>query len=326
MITPIAHTSKRGRHHLPEVALYRGPQAIGVVGDGSFSALFGFSWACIWNKGLKLYKEAGGTWLEQNSPEPLPQLQNTDRHLSCQSDQAARPMIAWERSGSVYVWFWDPVAVQFDVENLGPGVDPVLLMDAQLNGIVGNSDGVLFYLDSSRTEVKYRLQRDRWATEYSLALLPEPMYLDQAIVLPWRYELLLGNETTPTYALRSALYPIDVGTEYLAGQVNALNGTYLPARIDAAALEALAGQIEPRPGSYAPAAIFLSATEALAGQIEPRPGTYALAVIRANPATEALAGQIEPRPGTYALAVIRANPATEALAGQIEPLNGRYHL
>ncbi|GIW25786.1 hypothetical protein [Meiothermus sp.] len=324
-----ARTSKRGRHHLPEVALYRGPAAIGEVGSGSYADLFGHKWACVWDKarGLLLYKEIGAVWAEQTSPEPLPTLQKTDRHLSVQSDQAARPVIAWESSGTLWVWFWNPITAVFDLEGVGPGLDPVLLMDAQINGITSNSDVVLFYLSPSRTTIHYRLQRDRWGIEYTLATLPEPMYLDQAIALPWRYELWLGSDTTPSVALRSALYPVDVGTESLNSTVSPLDGHYLPARLDNSASEALSGQIEPRPGTYMPAAIYpLARLEALAGQIEPRPGAYALAVIRANPATEALAGQIEPRPGAYALAVIRANPATEALAGQIEPRPGAYAL
>jgi hypothetical protein len=324
-----AKTSKRGKHHLPEVALYRGPVAVGVVGNGSYNDLFGHQWALIWDKarGLVLAKNVAGQWLEQTSPEPLPELQKNDRHISAQSDQAARPVIAWERQGILYVWFWNPVTTTFDLELLGPGVDPVLLIDAQLNGITGNSDVVLFYLHPNRQSIRYRLQRDRWAIEYTLTALPEPMYLDQALALPWRYELWLGSAATPSHTLRSALYPIDVGAERLAGSIWALNGAYLPARLDASATEALAGQIAPQPGAYMPAALYpLVNTERLGGQITPQPGQYALAVIRANPATEALAGQIAPQPGQYALAVIRANPATEALAGQITPLDGRYHL
>jgi hypothetical protein len=224
------------------------------------------------------------------------------RHIALCFDQAARPLIAWERNSHIWVRFWNPIANAFELEHCGPGVDPVLLMDAQLNGIIGNSDAVLFYLNQNRQTIHYRLQRDRWSINNTLTTLPQIMYLDQAIALPWRYELWLGNENTISYTLRSALYPVDVGTEYLQGSVNAVDGRYLPARLDASANEALAGQIQPRPGVYMPAAIY------------------------PNPATEALAGQIQPRPGQYALAVIRANPATEAMAGQIQPLNGRYYL
>lgn len=329
MSTPTARTSKRGPHHLPEVALYRGPSAIGVVGGGTYQDLFGYHWACVWDKsrGLVLYKEIGGVWAEQTSPSPLPPLHTTDRHISVQSDQAARPVIAWERSEVIWVWFWNPIISAFELENVGAGVDPVLLIDAQLNGITGNSDVVLFYLNQNRQTIHYRLQRDRWAIQYTLTSLPEPMYLDQAVALPWRYELWLGNDAIPSYTLRSALYPVDAGSEHLSSSVIPLDGHYLPARLDSTAFEALAGRIEPRPGVYMPAAIYpVPRTEALAGQIEPQAGVYALAVIRANPATEALAGQVEPTSGLYALAVIRANPATEALAGQIEPLPGRYHL
>ena len=323
-----AKTSKRGKHHLPEIALYRGPEAIGVVGGGSYNDLFGHQWALVWDKsrGLVLAKNVAGAWVEQTSPEPLPMVQKNDRHISAQSDQAARPVIAWERQETLYVWFWNPITTRFELEMLGSGVDPVLFIDAQLNGITGNSDVVLFYLHPDRQSIRYRLQRDRWGIEYTLAALPEPMYLDQAVALPYRYELWLGSETTPSHTLRSALYPIDVGTERLAGTIAALNGVYLPARLDASATEALAGQIAPRPGAYMPAALYLASTERLGGQITPRTGRYALAFTQANPATEALAGQIIPHTGQYALAAIQANPATEALAGQITPLNGRYHL
>ena len=304
MSTPTARTSKRGPNHLPEVALYRGPQTIGAVNSGSYNDLFGYNWALLWDKskGLVLLKEVAGQWLEQTSPEPLPALQKHDRHITAQSDQAARPVIAWERSQTLWIWFWNPFLSTFETENLGAGLDPVLMMDAQLNGITGNSDVVLFYLSPDRQTIHYRLQRDRWAIQYTLASLPNPMYLDQAVALPWRYELWLGSDTTPSYTLRSTLYPIDVGTERLQGAVAVLNGLYLPARLDASAAEALAGQIEPRPGVYMPAALYpLAQTEALAGQVEPRSGLYALAVIRANPATEALAGQIQPLPGRYHL-------------------------
>ncbi len=321
-----AKTSKRGPFHLPEVALYRGPQTIGAVNTGSHSDLFGYNWALLWDKGrgLVLLKEVAGQWLEQTSPEPLPALQKHDRHLTAQSDQAARPVIAWERSQTLWIWFWNPFLNTFELENLGAGVDPVLMMDAQLNGITKNSDVVLFYLSLDRQTIHYRLQRDRWATPYTLATLPQPMYLDQAVALPFRYELWLGTDELASFTLRSVLYPIDVGTEFLTGTINILDGTYLPARIDASGTETLASQISPQPGVYAPAAIYTLATEALAGQVEPQSGVYALAVIRHGPATEALAGQIEPQSGVYALAVIRHGPATEALTGQIAPLNGFY--
>lgn len=296
-----AKTSKRGPYHLPEVALYRGPQTIGVVNSGSYNDLFGYNWALLWDKGrgLVLLKEVAGQWLEQTSPEPLPALQKHDRHITAQSDQAARPIIAYERSQTLWVWFWNPFLSTFELENLGAGIDPVLMMDAQLNGITGNSDVVLFYLSSDRQTIHYRLQRDRWATPYTLASLPQPMYLDQVVALPFRYELWLGTDQLLSLTLRSALYPIDVGTESLAGTIDILNGTYLPARIDASGTEALAGQISPQPGVYAPAAVYKVAAEALTGQIQPQPGVYALAVIRHGPTTEALAGQIAPLNGFY---------------------------
>lgn len=321
--------------YFAEVALAPGPAAEGAVGDGSLSTLHGSPWALVWDRedlALRLYRWDGSAWLEQPPSAALPALPAPPaaRHLSLAFDQAGRPVVAWEQAGAVYVRQWDPLGGQYVTRGPFAGADPVLLNDATVSRVVGGSDVVLFHLSPDRLRLRWRVQREQYATAHDLldlggapVALAQPAHLDQAVALPWRYELALEREDHTQLYWRSALYDPFV-VEAVAGSALPLDGGYVSALINAAHTEALAGSATPGDGSYTAAVLNAARTEALAGSSAPRDGQYALAVIR-HAATEALTGASAPRDGGYSLAVLRVEK-TESLAGSAQPLDGSYQL
>lgn len=335
MIFQPVESIKYDSTYFAEIAPAPGPAAEGLVGDGSLTALHGSPWALVWSREdlvLRLYRWDGSDWLEQPPSAVLPVLPRPPaaRHLALAFDQAARPVVAWEQNGAIRVRQWDPLSLQYVTRGPFAGVDPVLLNDATVSRVVGGSDVVLFHLSSDRLRLKWRVQREQYAAEHDLldlggspVALAQPAHLDQAVALPWRYELALEQPDHSKLYWRSALYDPFV-VERVSASALPLDGGYVSALINAAHTEALAGAAAPRDGGYTAAVLVAARTEALAGSSEPRGGEYAQVVLRAA-RTEALAGGAAPRDGGYALATLRVE-RTEALAGTAQPLDGSYSL
>ena len=199
-------TSKRQRHHLPEVAFSRGPLGEeGVTGDGSYLALFGSNWALVQHQGdklLHLYQaEPGPEWADRGII-PIPHQGREIRHISLCFDQAARPVVAYERQHDVWVRQWDAGLGQYVMRGPYPGVDPVLIQDAEVNFYSPDSDVLLFYLSRDRRSLQMRVQRETFAVERTIETYPTERILDQGISLPYQWELL-GDGIT----IRSDTYP-----------------------------------------------------------------------------------------------------------------------
>ena len=219
--------SKRGsKHYFAEVALARGPREMAVTGAGSFGELFGYAWMALLDRGerrLRLFqaRDAGAPWAIGTPASalewveiPVPALPHGTkelRHLSLAFDQAARHVVAYERAGEIWVRQWDPRAGQYVMRGPWPGVDPVLVMDAVAGFHVPDSDVLLFHLSPDRRNVVMRAQRELFAESHVVESYTEDALLDQAVSLPYQFELLGSLKSDPTGAglvLRSDLYPI----------------------------------------------------------------------------------------------------------------------
>jgi len=218
--------SRRGKHYIAEVALARGPREMAVTGSGSFEELFGYAWMALLDRGerrLRLFqaRDAGVPWaigaaasalewVEVQVPA-LPHDTKELRHLGLAFDQSARHVVAYERAGEVWVRQWDPGSGQYVMRGPWPGVDPVLIMDAEVNFYVPDSDVLLFHLSDDRTRLNMRAQREDYATEHVVNDLGGEAYLDQAIAASLRVHLAGSMADAPTESglgARSQLYPL----------------------------------------------------------------------------------------------------------------------
>lgn len=223
-ITFKARAYKRLKKLSPEVRLCLGATAEGVTGSGSYSALFGTRWALALDRdgGLHLLRESGASWAEAVPLSPLPVLPKTARHVGLAFDQAARPVVCWENLGEVFVRQYDVLSGRYVVRGGFSGVDPVLVMDAQLLRTTGNSDVHLFFLSQDRKTVFYRSQRDQYAIEYVSSAFLDSMILDAVIIEQYQYKIILFNTITNTNVMLESL-PYSA-KEFLRENVNLSGG------------------------------------------------------------------------------------------------------
>jgi len=218
--------SRRGKHYIAEVALARGPREMAVTGSGSFEELFGYAWMALFDRGerrLRLFqaRDAGVPWAIGAAASalewvevPVPALPHDTkelRHLGLAFDQSARHVVAYERAGEVWVRQWDPGSGQYVMRGPWPGVDPVLIMDAEAGYYTPDSDVLLFHLNADRKTLIMRAQRELYNVAHAVEALPEEAFLDQAIALPYQIELLGSLASDPVTAgvvVRTDLYPV----------------------------------------------------------------------------------------------------------------------
>ncbi|MDW8480594.1 MAG: hypothetical protein RML14_01530 [Meiothermus sp.] len=311
MTPPKARTSKRGSHHLPEVALARGPVGgEGVTGDGSYLALFGAAWALVQHQGDKLLHlyQLQTQWVETGIV-PIPHEGREIRHIALCFDQAARPVVAYERAGQVWVRQWEPVLSQYVLRGPFAGVDPVLIQDAEVNFYSPESDVLLFYLSPDRRTLHMRVQRELFANERTIETYPTERILDQGLALPYQWELL-GEGIT----VRSDTYPVYLPTDLLTAMSAAgpQSGLYRPLvvvqDVGLDNLTTITGQA-PATGNYRPLVVVqdvgLDNLTTITGQA-PATGNYRPLVVVRDVGTDDLTtitGQA-PATGTYAVKVV----------------------
>ena len=83
-------------------------------------------------------------------------------------DQNMRPVICWELGGFVYLYWYDSTIPGPTVTSWA-GRTPVVTLDdkRERSSAEGTNDNLLFYMDGA--DMKMRRQRDRYATEFTVA-------------------------------------------------------------------------------------------------------------------------------------------------------------
>jgi len=211
-----------------EFRLLPGPANIGVVGAGTVQDLYGFSWAILADKitdTIRLFRA-----IKDNQPvsihsgitdagwQELPFIPIihaiTDiAHLAACFDQAAQPVVAYERDGQIHVRQYDPLTQVFVYRGPFAGVDPVLLQDSTVGYNPSDSDVHLYYLDAARTGLHFRVQRELYNTERLIRAFPNPVALDMAIAAPYQIQLVgsfLQSLGQTGYVVRSEPYPVRI--------------------------------------------------------------------------------------------------------------------
>jgi hypothetical protein len=274
---------KRKNKRVPELRIALGPILEGVTGNGSYSDLFGAVWALgLTRNGLKLARLGVAGWYEVTPLEPLPVLPSSARHIGLAFDQAARPVISWENGSEVFIRQWDGASNQYVVRGPFAGVDPVLVMDATVNGDIPNSDVILGHLNVFRDQFIYRVQRELYATPRVIPVAANSV-LDAAFVSNYALHFF-GSSNNLIWSVRSLIYP------------------YIPTD----SLSSITA-IAPASGSYTPVVLIRDeGTDSLSSitAIAPVSGSYTPVVLIRDEGTDSLSSitAIAPNGGTYALA------------------------
>lgn len=214
--------SRRGRGTLrPELVITSGPQRLAQPGGGTIADLYGARWALgLYRGGPRLYQARSGVWHDRTDPEALADLDGA-RHVALAFDQAARPVVAWELAGQVYVRQWSGTAGAYTTRGPWAGCDPVLICDAPQLGVSGASDVLLYHLDSDRAAVVLRVQREAYDVPRAALVLPAPgAVLDQAAPARAGGLALFGELPGGAPWSAGVLYPLRAG-ERLALMVGA---------------------------------------------------------------------------------------------------------
>jgi len=245
----------------PEVALALGPAGEAVIGAGDFGALYGHVWALLYHDpGFTLMRYNGADYVEAPPSDALAPLPGCS-HIALAWDVSARPVLACERAGGIYIRQWDAGSGGYVERGPFAGHDPVLVQDAVAHRKLAQADVALFHTDPARRRVLVRLQRDQYqlADEYYTGT---DIGLDQAAISPWRI-VLFGTDAGEPLTLAGGYYPLDKA-EALPGPIGAASiggrledvvlvldpvAEALPGPIGAASI---GGRLE-EPTTYAPA-------------------------------------------------------------------------
>lgn len=83
-------------------------------------------------------------------------------------DQNMQPVLAWESdTGGLFLYWFNPVLQNFVTDSFGLGRNPRLAMDDKRTLSLGTSDVIFAYISGGK--LCYRMQRDRFLTEYIVA-------------------------------------------------------------------------------------------------------------------------------------------------------------
>lgn len=317
----------------PCLAWSPGPVELASTGDGSYQTLYGENWLaqiCVDGTWV-LYKRLSNELLEVVPWDVVPPTVSiTARHPTLCFDQAARPAIAWEDDSGVRLREFNETTGAYHFIGPFPGVDPVLLSDAQVNRWVPGSDVVLYYLSSDRTKVMYRIQAENFATEHEHYTFDDPVVLDAVDTGRYRYQLKVGDEhggvfgtLTDFDALVSDLYPVYAG-ELVGVSAASQPGDYARGAWSYQQPEALNVAGVALGGAYEATVIhFALAEAALLASGASQAGEYVLAAFRHQQVAEVEVSAAV-LAGEYAQAAIRSDAAEEPLLVTASALEGAY--
>lgn len=222
----------------PELVTAPGPLALGNPQNGTYRDLYGASWAlALYRGGPQLFQARAGVWVDRTDPDALGELvKGGVRHVSLAFDQAARPVLAWERDGAVYVRQWSAQAGRYVTRGPWAGRDPLLTTDALAGHPVADSDVFLLYLDGGA--VVSRVQREAYEQPRPLAAAPGGAVLDQIVPAPAQLQVIGAAGAVPL-VWRTPLYDVQVRDRLTTGAALAVTLT-LPRNVYASGTDDLA--------------------------------------------------------------------------------------
>ena len=88
--------------------------------------------------------------------------------ISLTFDQTANPFVAYEKSGGVYIYWFDPLIPGFTADNIASGVEPRCYLDVR----EGPTIATIIVAYRVGSECRYRLSSDRYMIEYTVPNFP----------------------------------------------------------------------------------------------------------------------------------------------------------
>lgn len=145
-------------------------------------------------------------------------------------EQAGRPVVALEISGSIYLYWYNPLVAAFQLTNFDTGRNPALILDNPAN--TTDSDVLLFYIRDASSLVVYRQQRDRYGSRYDTPYATDANDYIQKVIRTTDNRvatlLVVRNTVTGRYSLdrlETTLYPIIIEVESCDSDAELLSGT-----------------------------------------------------------------------------------------------------
>ena len=107
-------------------------------------------------------------------------------------DQQAHIVVAGQRAGHVWIYFFDGLLGGFSFQDFGPGRTPKILLDNPFD--VSNSDVLVFYIDDAANKIRFLQQRDRYLVVYDT---PPRMYSTPTLKMRFDRETTEFMSTIP---------------------------------------------------------------------------------------------------------------------------------
>lgn len=133
----------------------------GIAIQDSSAGSMGWRWHC--------YADSQNILVQRDGSAPVALFSNPGIvELAFAFDQNMRPNVAYSLANDrVYLRWFDSQAQQYATTDLGPAKYPRMSLDDKRASQASNSDVILAYLRDG--SLYYRLQRDRYGTEYMAA-------------------------------------------------------------------------------------------------------------------------------------------------------------
>lgn len=310
----------------PELTLSPGPAHLAQPGAGSYAELYGCPWALALHRdGPQLYQLSAGEWVPRADPGgALVGLVRGVRWAGLAWDQAARPVIAWELDGAVYIRQWDALGAQYVTRGPWAGCHPLLTCDALAGVELSDTDVLLVQVEADTLTV--RVQRDLYSTPRSVTPLPAGAVLDQVVpVGPALYVLGEADGAALVYLLA---YPVNVRGDVRGVVSGPASGAFVPVTFTPSGADALRGQTSGPTGGAWASDLLLTATvaDALRGQTSgPTGGAWQVALVTATGADALLRGQVTgPTGGAWANTTALHNDSNRINGAASGPTGGNY--
>ncbi|MFB9994500.1 hypothetical protein ACFFLM_21315 [Deinococcus oregonensis] len=322
-------SSRKGNGQLfPESTLTLGPLNMGAALDGTVADLCAVPWALLWEKGrgVLLLQLQAGAWVEVVPGEAFPAPQApTDRHVSLCFDQAGRHVFAWQHGDEFTVRQWNAAEGRYVYRGPFPGVDPTLFFDLLSHYYTPQSDVLVWFLSADRLRLCYRIQNENYATEHTAHTFTAPVWLDQAVRLPYQVQLFCTDAAGLQMVVMVGLYPVRTEDQGQATAQPPSAGELREVVIARAFLDPVAGAaLPPDLGELREVVIAQAFLDPVAWAALPPAAGVLYSPFLAYSALDPVAGAaLPPAAGLLFNAVIFHNPPPDALTvGAAAPTGG----
>ncbi|MGR6502813.1 hypothetical protein [Shewanella sp. Koi 1] len=134
---------------------------------------------------FKLYRYTDNAWVYHSDLFTV----GSCTAFSAAFDQLGKPLVFFDTGGELRLWWFDPVLAAHTTTVFGEGEYPFTTFDIKYEISNSTSDVLLFYVRDGA--IYYRMQRDRYVTEYSTPIISDATTIQQAdIATDYRMQIV----------------------------------------------------------------------------------------------------------------------------------------